>query len=491
MPAQVDGQLSRHSSESKDPEVELARLPKYNPPLYDPVRPGPDQANVSRASSLDASIRENGLGRDSAINGKLYSEINARLSPGFIHWLSINIGLVALWYLFSVSISVYNKWMFGDGQLSFKFPLFTTSLHMCVQFALASITLYLVPSLRPRAEAPDDTQTEDMEQPPNEKPVMSVKFYLSRIAPCAVATGLDIGLGNTSLELVSLAFFTMVKSSTLGFVLVFAFLFRLEKPSAKLIAIIGLMTAGVVMMVFGETAFSGIGFALLISASMFSGLRWSLTQILLKRNAATSNPIASLFFLTPIMFVVLLTIAIIVEGFGPLAQGLAELAEKKGASFTAGLLLFPGILAFLMTTAEFALIQRTSVVTLSVAGIVKEAITIGAGAAIFHDRLTAINSAGLGITIVAIIGYNIIRFRSINPSTLRHTQHDDPEEHAPMLSTGQENDDNPTYEVHRNRAPSTADLIRRSLSVSTARPPAIPSTPHRVTPSPSKKQNVP
>jgi hypothetical protein len=47
----------------------------------------------------------------------------------------------------------------------------------------------------------------------------------------------------------------MCKSSALGFVLIFAFLFRLEKPSWRLVFIISIMTVGVVMMVAGETAF--------------------------------------------------------------------------------------------------------------------------------------------------------------------------------------------------------------------------------------------
>jgi solute carrier family 35 protein C2 len=47
----------------------------------------------------------------------------------------------------------------------------------------------------------------------------------------------------------------MCKSSTLAFVLIFAFLFKLEKPRLKLIAIIVIITAGVLLMVSNETDF--------------------------------------------------------------------------------------------------------------------------------------------------------------------------------------------------------------------------------------------
>lgn len=82
----------------------------------------------------------------------------------------------------------------------------------------------------------------------------------------------------------------MCKSSSLAFVLIFAFLFRLESPTWKLVSIIATMTLGVVMMVAGEVEFQLGGFVLVISAAFFSGFRWGLTQILLLRNPATSNP---------------------------------------------------------------------------------------------------------------------------------------------------------------------------------------------------------
>ena len=52
----------------------------------------------------------------------------------------------------------------------------------------------------------------------------------------------------------------MCKSSTLAFVLIFAFLFKLEQPRLKLIAIIVIITAGVVLMVSDETDFVVVGY---------------------------------------------------------------------------------------------------------------------------------------------------------------------------------------------------------------------------------------
>lgn len=169
------------------------------------------------------------------------------------------------------------------------------------------------------------------------------------------------------------------------------------------------MTFGVVLMVFGEVEFKLGGFVLVISAAFFSGLRWSLTQILLLRNPATSNPFSSILFLSPVMFVLLFALAIPVEGFGPLWEGLKLLSAEWGPIWTPLFLLFPGCIAFLMIASEFALLQRTSVVTLSIAGIFKEVVTISAASIVFDDKLTPINFVGLATTIAAIGAYNYIK----------------------------------------------------------------------------------
>lgn len=201
----------------------------------------------------------------------------------------------------------------------------------------------------------------------------------------------------------------MCKSSSLAFVLAFAFLFRLEDPSIKLVLVITTMTIGVIMMVAGETAFSILGFILVILAAFFSGFRWALTQILLLKNPATSNPFSSIFFLAPVMFVSLAIIAIPVEGPVALGYGLKALVDAKGFFFGVCILIFPGCLAFMMTASEFALLQRTSVVTLSICGIFKEVVTITAAGIVFKDPLTPINITGLLITIASIGVYNYIK----------------------------------------------------------------------------------
>lgn len=62
-------------------------------------------------------------------------------------------------------------------------------------------------------------------------------------------------------------------------------------------------------------------------------------------------------------------------------------------------------------------------VTLSVAGIFKEIVTITAAAIIFGDKLTPVNISGLMVTIVSIAWYNWWKIQKMRAETLEETTH--------------------------------------------------------------------
>ncbi|KAG0015529.1 Triose-phosphate Transporter [Entomortierella chlamydospora] len=310
---------------------------------------------------------------------------------------------VFAWYSCSSALSFYNKWLFSPNHHNFQFPLFTSSFHMVAQFLLSSLTLAIMPYLRPKA-AP------------------SAKDFGTKIMPCAVASGLDIGLSNSSLKTITLAFYTMCKSSSLAFVLLFAFAFKLERPTWTLAGVIAVICVGLFMMVMSEVDFVLIGFIQVMLASVLGGLRWALTQILLEKSDTKSgslnNPISTIFFLSPIMGVCLGIVSGIFEGFGTIFTSPFFETAAKGLS-TMGLVFLGGLFAFLMVLAEFNLITRTSVVSLSVMGIVKEVATILVSSVVFHDHLTLVNILGLFITLTGIGFYHFMKLREIMAKSRR------------------------------------------------------------------------
>lgn len=436
--AGAHGNFQRPSSESGRNSEEMERLAREDTlELDDYMRSDDEEDRSLTQSSRKRRRQQHGQGHTQgapSVNSiaSIGTTEKKLVSATMLKNMIINSMLIALWYSFSISISVYNKWMFSAENLDFHYPLFVTSIHMIVQFTLASIVLYSFPRFRPgvdpsanphnplyrRIDDPNDPLKPDTKQP-----LMTKTFYATRVGPCGTATALDIGLGNFSLRFISLTFFTMCKSSVLAFVLLFAFLFRLESPTWKLCLVILFMTVGVIMMVAGEAAFNALGFVLVMTASLCSGFRWSLTQIMLLRNPATSNPFSSIFFLTPVMFLALFLLALPIEGPANVIQGIKELTASSGGFFSFILLLFPGILAFLMVSAEFALLKRTSVVTLSVCGIFKEVLTISAASVAFGDELSPINISGLVVTILSIAAYNLLKYSKMKNEAKEEAHH--------------------------------------------------------------------
>ncbi|KAH9986747.1 triose-phosphate transporter family-domain-containing protein [Russula compacta] len=296
----------------------------------------------------------------------------------------INALFIASWFVLALILSLYNKWMFAPEHFGFPLPLFVTMLHMFVQTVLASVLRFGWPRrFRPK----HDPSKED---------------YVRKAMPAAVSTGLDVGLSNLSLKTITLSFYTMCKSSSLVFVLGFAFFFRLETFSLRLIGVILLISAGVLLMVATETHFVLGGFILVLSASALGGLRWSLTQMLMRdKQSGLNHPVATIFWLAPIMGLTMAILSVSIESWGEL-PGSRFLSGPGAILQTLGLLIFPGVIAFSMVLTEYYIIQRVGAVPMSIAGIAKEVATISVSALLFGDELTPLNITGVAVTVCGI-----------------------------------------------------------------------------------------
>lgn len=320
------------------------------------------------------------------------------------------------WYLFSLGISLYNKWMFGKG-LDFQFPILITAFHQLCLMVLSGVVLYLKPKLRPSTlgpSIPGSTQT-------FAQSMFQIKpwTYMRQIFPCSLASSGDIGLSNFSFKFVSLSLYTMIKTSSLMFVLIFGLIFRLERLNWRLVIIVIVMTFSVLMMIqsldrAGEeqtiesTENSAFGILLVLGASMMSGLRWSCTQLLLKHNEITNNSISTIFYISPSMCLTLFVFGLCIEGWTNFLA--SPIWMEKGFLGTILLMIIPGFLAFMMTLSEFKLLSVAQVTTLAIAGIFKELLTILFGSLLFGDRLSLLNCLGVAITFIDVLWYNYYRY---------------------------------------------------------------------------------
>ncbi len=222
-----DGHGSDFSSMSTSDDVELSQLASGDA-LTDDEETG--------LTTKDKEHRKRKRRRNTRMDGRIAGNVKTSKQErkdadrNVLKAMIINVLLIAAWYIFSLSISIvsdapkhtngntdrsckYNKWMFTEKYLDFHFPLFTTCLHMLVQFCLATLVLYFVPQLRPRSDSitnPHNHYTVRRDTSQDEKPLMTRMFYITRIGPCGAATGLDIGLGNMSMRFITLTFYSRI-----------------------------------------------------------------------------------------------------------------------------------------------------------------------------------------------------------------------------------------------------------------------------------------
>nr|XP_005897622.1 PREDICTED: solute carrier family 35 member C2 isoform X2 [Bos mutus] len=280
----------------------------------------------------------------------------------FVWRAVLTLGLVLLYYCFSIGITFYNKWL----TKSFHFPLFMTMLHLAVIFLFSALSRALAQCSSHRARV-----------------VLSWPDYLRRVAPTALATALDVGLSNWSFLYITVSLYTMTKSSAVLFILIFSLIFKLEELS---------------------TQFNIEGFALVLGASFIGGIRWTLTQMLLqKAELGLQNPIDTMFHLQPLMFLGLFPLFAVFEGLHlSTSEKIFRFQDTGLLLRVLGSLFLGGILAFGLGFSEFLLVSRTSSLTLSIAGIFKEVCTLLLAAHLLGDQISLLNWLGFALCLSGI-----------------------------------------------------------------------------------------
>jgi len=239
------------------------------------------------------------------------------------------------------------------------------------------------------------------------------------VLPNGCITGMDIGFSNKSLVYITMSFYTMCKSTTPIFLLAFAFIWRLEKPSWSLAGVVVVISAGLLLLVKGEAEFHLLGFTLVMSAACLSGLRFTLTQVLLHGNKGESHalPLGGalevLEILTPVMSVATLLLSLGWEKLWVVLPGSIYFNSPEHCLLSLGIVFFGAIIAFLMVWTEYQVIKETSALTFMVAGTCKEVLTVLAAVVVFGDKFGPINGVGLIVVILGVVLFNCYKLHKM------------------------------------------------------------------------------
>uniref|UniRef100_A0A1B0B8N5 Sugar phosphate transporter domain-containing protein n=1 Tax=Glossina palpalis gambiensis TaxID=67801 RepID=A0A1B0B8N5_9MUSC len=282
------------------------------------------------------------------------STLSGRLNNSRFMQMAIgSLATILLYLTLSICLIFYQKALIKE----LKFPLSIVCYHLVTKLILATCVRAIYRCHMEKTRVQLDWHT-------------SVR----KMAPTGIASGIDIGFSNWGLELVPISLYTMTKSSTIVFILIFAILLGLEKKNWSLVFIVSLIAVGLFMFTYKSTQFDALGFIFILVASLSGGIRWSLAQFIMQKSKlGLHNPIDMIYHMQPWMILSLLPFLIAFE-----------------------------VLAFFMEVSEFLVLSKTSSLTLSIAGIFKDIFQLALAVELNGDQLTLINVLGLIVCLAGI-----------------------------------------------------------------------------------------
>ena len=236
------------------------------------------------------------------------------------------------------------------------------------------------------------------------------------------------------------------------------------RPSWSLAGVVAVISSGLMLLVYGEAHFDSIGFALVMTASALSGLRWTITQVLLqgggggggggkakgsssgnKTSSSSSSsshppspprspasaeagtggghgghgapggqgPVAVVAALMPVMAATVALVSLLAERLWVVLPHSPYFDSFDSLMLTLGLVSGGAAIAFAMVWVEFTVIKLTSALTFMVAGTFKEIVTVLAAVAFLGESFSRINAAGLAVLVAGVALFNYTKYRKV------------------------------------------------------------------------------
>lgn len=201
---------------------------------------------------------------------------------------------------------------------------------------------------------------------------------------------------------VTVAYVQMLKAFTPVVTMLFAFLFKLERPSLLLISAVGLITAGVAVASWGEGSFSVMGATAMAASLICEALRLVLMQCLVSKR--DMHPVQTLAYIAPAATAWMLLIAGVTEALAiHQAQALHDIAQHPWA------LIASAAAGFGANAMAMLVISLSGALTLKCLGLAKDVGLVVVGVVVLGEVVSALQGVGYGISLLGFLLYNAAR----------------------------------------------------------------------------------
>jgi drug/metabolite transporter (DMT)-like permease len=286
---------------------------------------------------------------------------------------------VSVWFTINVGLAVLMKTVFSSSL--FKFPVLMSTVHMLVGTILSQIVM--------RAGIIQNQKTSK---------VLDTKLRYFVFLFC-----LNIAFGNIAVKIVNLPLSQIVRSTIPVFMMIASRMILKTVPSIKVMLSVIPIVAGVAMTVYGDIELTLLSLIILIIGNVMAALKVVITNLYLSEN--NLNPMVMLSKLSPLATVVMFSFTIL---NGEMSRFLQVYDEISFATYL--WVIVSGLLSFALNWTNFLANKKTSPLTMSVLGNLKQVVLVFISMVMFNTEIVMFTAIGITIATAGMMLYSYLKY---------------------------------------------------------------------------------
>lgn len=309
---------------------------------------------------------------------------------------------ISLYFAANLLLTIHNKWVMSKS--GFDFPWILTAIHISV----SGIGSYFL----------DSFNTTILRRNSLRQVIvwMWTKEGTLRLLAFSSLYALNIAMSNLSLSFVSLALHQIIRSSTPIFTVIFDLTIRGKRTERREIISLVPVVIGITMATLRPEkpsnyikidVFYMYGLSLTIFGVALSAIKGIATNLMLSGPSCYS-PLELIWKTAILSSIQCLLIGYFRGEIDGIRVRFSNIENPWGLGCH---ILMNGILAFLLNWVSFTANSKTSALSMTVAGNVKQALIILLAIYIFNTKISPVNSIGIGITLFGGIWYSYLKYQ--------------------------------------------------------------------------------
>ena len=308
---------------------------------------------------------------------------------------------LSIWFLLNIGLTLLNKSLMVF--YGFKFPVMLSFIHQAVSTFFSVLESYISNKKHYEKVKSNGISRDEFE-----------KVVTKRILILSFLFTLNIVFGNASLRYCSIAFTQVVRAIIPMITMFFSVIFLNSKFTKEQVLSCIVVCIGVAFSCFGEINLTWTGlFITLAGCFLSSGKSISIKQTLSGQYELQSADLITR--MSPIAAIEMFFLIFYKNEDDKIISPTSKYTISILGIFGA---ILSGVIAYFLNLSNFLATHHTSPLTVTIAGCVKQVVTIILSVLIFDKSLTLLNTIGIIITTIGSLWYSIIELKNKKKPTI-------------------------------------------------------------------------